>query len=108
MPNELEIFYVPPPVPPPEPPAQVRVLRSELIHSMPAVEIFGLNAIALIRSEVFHELHPLTTQTGPWDRFIRSDLIHSMPVKDLVSWVGEPAPANPLPDSISVGVSHAF
>ena len=86
MPNELIIFAACPPVIPPEPPAQART----------------------IRSEVSHELHPLTTQTGPWDRLIRSDLIHSMPVKDLVSWVGQPTPANLLPDSITVGVSHAF
>jgi len=86
MPNELAIFAKEPPVIPPEPPGQVRVIRSELIHSMPAVELFGLNAIA----------------------FICSDLIHSMPVKDLLSWVGEPTPADILPDSITVGVIHAF
>ena len=72
--------------PPPEPPAQVRLIRSEIIHSMPAVEIFGLTA----------------------SRLIRSELISSMPVKDLISWVGQPTPANLLPDSITVGVSHAF
>jgi len=41
-------------------------------------------------------------------RVIRSEIIHSMPVKDLISWVGQPTPPNILPDSITVGVSHAF
>jgi len=41
-------------------------------------------------------------------RVIHSDLIQSMPVKDLLSWVGQPTPANILPDPISVGVTHAF
>lgn len=69
-----------------DPPAQVRVIRSELIHSMPAVEIFGLNAIA----------------------FIRSEIIHSMPVSAPISWLGILEPSNLLPDSITVGISHAF
>lgn len=41
-------------------------------------------------------------------RVIHSDLIHSMPVKDLVCWLGQPTPANILPDSITIGVTHAF
>jgi hypothetical protein len=41
-------------------------------------------------------------------RVIYSDLINSMPVKDLISWVGQPPPQNPLPDSITSEVSHAF
>lgn len=87
MPNRLAIFKVSAaPTVPPTPPAQVRMIRADIVHSMPAVELFGLNAIP----------------------FIRSDIVHSMPVKELLSWVGQPPITNPLPDSITVEVSHAF
>jgi len=64
MPNELEIFYKEPPPIPPDPPEYVRLIRTEIIHSMP--------------------------------------------VKDLISWAGIPPVPNPLPDSITVELSHAF
>lgn len=41
-------------------------------------------------------------------RLIRSEIFHSMPGGIPLSWVGEAAPANPLPDVITVGLSHAF
>lgn len=64
--------------------------------------------VRIILSELSAELHSLTTETGPRDRLIHSDLIHSFTPKELISWVGQPEPEHPLPDTITVEVSHAF
>lgn len=58
MPNLFRIFGISKPAIPPTPPAQVNVIRSDIIHSMPAVETFGLTQVQFIHSDIIHTLHP--------------------------------------------------
>lgn len=109
MPNRLAIFKVSAaPSIPPAPLAQVRMIRSEMLHSFPAVQTFGLSALGFIRSEIIHSMPAVETFGLNSISFIRSCIIHSMPIKNLLSWVGQVTPANPLPESIASEVSHAF
>jgi len=85
MPNVLRQFYRPP-ITPPDPPEQERVIHSELIHKL-------------------HLTEPMDPDIA---LYLTSEVIHSFTPKELTSWVGQPEPAHPLPDSITVGLSHAF
>jgi len=53
---------------------------------------------------------PIPTVPDPpeQDRVITSEVIHSITATTPLSWVGQPAPDNPLPDAITVSLSHAF
>jgi len=85
MPNVLRQFHKPT-IAPPDPPEQERVIHCELIHTL-------------------HLSEPMDPHL---ELYLRSEVLHSFTPKELTSWVGEPEPAHPLPDSITVGLTHAF
>lgn len=42
------------------------------------------------------------------ERVIHSEVSHSFPPEECIITLGIPEPANPLPDPITVSLSHAF
>lgn len=59
-------------------PAEVRTIHSDLIHAMPAVELFGLGDIGFLRSDLIHSMPAVELFGVQALPFIHSNLTHSL------------------------------
>lgn len=77
MPNALRQFAKPvPSVPPPM--DQLALIHSEIVHSMPAAELFGLEAPRAIRSDLIHSMPAVELFGLESASRVRSELISSL------------------------------
>lgn len=56
----------------------------------------------------YHKVIQTTPAPPEQQRTLRSELTHTFTAKTPFLWVGEPEPANPLPDTIEVSLEHTF
>ena len=61
-----------------------------------------------IRGEITHEIWPVFGDPGPADRKIRCELSHQISVREYVTISGEVLEVHPLPETITVGLSHVI